>query len=125
MPDTHAHRQAKVAKPWQAKDPSVVPLASQEALRRAMAIESVPAVQFDDLLWLMAQESEGKVDARNSKSTARGLYQLLKAQYELNPNGVRSFGDAVEESQGGIRYIIGRYKTASAAKTFWLKHKWY
>lgn len=73
----------------------------------------------------MAQESSGIVNARNSDSSARGLFQLLRAQYSLNPNGEKSFGNAVEECQGGIHYIMGRYHSAGAAKAFWQKHHWY
>ena len=90
-----------------------------------MLLEHVAEDQFADLAWIMAQESGGMVDTRNPHSTARGLYQLLKAQYELNPNGERSFGNAVEECQGGIRYIAHRYKTATHAREFWEKHHWY
>lgn len=90
-----------------------------------MSVAGLPATDFNDLLWIMAQESGGKVDVRNSKSTARGLYQLLSAQYDLNPHGEKSFGNAVEECQGGINYIIGRYHTAHAARLFWEKHLWY
>ncbi|MFL9995885.1 hypothetical protein PQR34_34085 [Paraburkholderia sediminicola] len=122
----HNHRQAKAAKTdWVAIDPTAVPTTSQNALRKAMGIEGVPLTQFNDLLWLMAQESSGVVDVRNGKSSARGLYQLLRPQYELNPNGEKSFGNAVEECQGGIRYILGRYHTAASARLFWEKHHWY
>ena len=103
----------------------MVPADVQAALRSAMNLEQVDASQFADLLWIMAQESGGVVDARNSKSTARGLYQLLAAQYGLNPHGEKSFGNAVEECQGGIHYIMGRYHSASAAKAFWKSHLWY
>lgn len=90
-----------------------------------MTLEGIPATNFDDLLWIMAQESGGKVDTRNHTSSARGLFQLLRAQYDLNPRGIKSFGDAVEECQGGIRYILGRYHTVKAARTFWEEHHWY
>ncbi len=90
-----------------------------------MRLEGAPATEFNDLLWIMAQESGGVVDIRNSSSTARGLFQLLANQYSLNPRGAQSFGNAVEESQGGIHYIMGRYKTAQAARAFWQKHHWY
>jgi hypothetical protein len=53
------------------------------------------------------------------------LYQLLHAQYGLNPNGEKSFGNAVEECQGGIHYILGRYHTVSVARKFWESHHWY
>ena len=65
------------------------------------------------------------VDTRNPASSARGLYQLLRPQYSLNPHGERSFGNAVEEAQGGIRYIVGRYGTARKAKLHWLVNLWY
>ncbi|ALL69679.1 hypothetical protein K788_0006245 (plasmid) [Paraburkholderia caribensis MBA4] len=71
------------------------------------------------------EKSAGVVNARNGTSTARGLFQLLHAQYELNPHGEASFGNAVEECQGGIRYIYGRYHTASRARDFWKRHHWY
>lgn len=112
-------------KEWQPHNPDDVPPYVRNALREAMKAENVPPQQFDDLLWLIAQESTGKVNARNNKSTARGLFQLLKNQYPLNPNGERSFGNATEECQGGIRYVMQRYHSAGAARTFWLRHHWY
>lgn len=122
----HHHRPMKKSKAeWAEKNPSVVPLASQVALKAAMRIEKVSPVDYSDLLWIMAQESGGAINVRNSASTARGLFQLLKAQYPLNPHGVLSFGNAIEECQGGIHYIMGRYHSATAAKTFWLQHHWY
>ncbi|WP_175050932.1 aggregation-promoting factor C-terminal-like domain-containing protein [Paraburkholderia sediminicola] len=121
----HNHRQAKPAKTaWVAVDPTAVPTTSQNALRKAMAVEGVALTQFNDLLWLMAQESGGMVDARNEKLCARGMYQLLPPQYELNPNGEKSFGNAVEECQGGIRYILGRYHTAASARLVWEANHW-
>ncbi len=65
------------------------------------------------------------VDNRNPGSSARGLFQLLKMQYDLNPHGAQSFGNAMEECQGGIRYIMGRYKSAHRAREFWERHHWY
>ncbi|WP_239700768.1 hypothetical protein [Massilia sp. 9096] len=90
-----------------------------------MRLENVPLSQYDDLLWIIAQESSGSAGVRNHRSTARGLFQLLRAQYGLNAQGERSFGNPVEECQGGIRYVIGRYHSASAAKAFWQQHHWY
>ena len=97
----------------------------QVALREAMRLEGVSLTQYDALLWIIAQESSGVVGVRNRRSTARGLFQLLRAQYELNPNGEKSFGNPVEECQGGIRYVIGRYHSANAAKIYWQQHHWY
>ncbi|MSP53975.1 MAG: hypothetical protein EXR81_07050 [Gammaproteobacteria bacterium] len=89
--------------------------------------EGVPDSWYNDLHWIMMQESGGRVGVRcsDSNSTARGLFQLNKLNYKLNPNGEASFGNGVEECQGGIRYIKSRYHTAAAARQFWEKHKWY
>jgi SLT domain-containing protein len=107
------------------RNPSGVPDASKAALREAMRLEAIPLTQYQDLLWIMTQESSGKVGARNSHSSARGLFQLLRNNYALNPHGVDSFGNGVEECQGGIRYIVQRYRSAANARVFWQKHHWY
>lgn len=123
----HNHRQVNLAKTdWVAIDPTAVPTTSQNALREAMAIEGVALTQFKDLLWfwLMAQESGGMVDLRNGRLSACGMFQLLRPLYELNPDGENSFGNAVEECQGGIRYILGRYHTAASARPVWEAKRW-
>jgi uncharacterized protein YjiK len=122
----HPHRPTKSKKAdWQEKDPSNITPIVKNALREAMQLEQISLVEYDDFLWIIAQESGGIVGVRNGKSTARGLFQLLRAQYGLNPNGERAFGIAVEECQGGIHYVIGRYRSAAAAKRFWQQHHWY
>jgi len=118
------HRHVRHQSPTET-DPSTVPDAVKSALREAMTLENIPTSQFQDLLWIMAQESSGRVGTRNSHSTARGLFQLLRNNYNLNPHGIDSFGNAVEECQGGIRYIVGRYRSAGAARRFWQQHHWY
>lgn len=117
----HGHRKAAAKQ----NDPADVPVASKLALRAAMRLENVSAVQYEDLLWIMNQESGGRVNAKNPHSSARGLFQLLRNNYNLNPHGVDSFGNDVEECQGGIRYIIGRYRSARGARQFWAAHHWY
>jgi hypothetical protein len=107
------------------KPASILPAQSDAALQRAMTIEGVPQSWRPGLQFIMAQESAGQVDVRNPVHSARGLYQLTRANYHLNPNGERSFGNAVEEAQGGIRYIQQRYGTADNAVAFWRQHRWY
>ncbi len=82
------------------------------------AIDNGPT---NDLFWIAENESEGIVNKRsnNPRSTARGLFQLLKPNYGVNPNGEDSFGNGVEEAQGGIRYIRSRYRTTERAVAFW------
>jgi len=126
MKHAHSHRPRKPGKqPWKEKDTAQIPASVRSALREALKIEDIPDAQYNDFLWIIARESSGTVDARNSRSTARGLFQLLRAQYELNPHGEKSFGNAVEECQGGIHYVIGRYHSAARAKAFWQQHHWY
>lgn len=102
-----------------------IPMEVKNALKDAMKLENMPENQYDSLLWIMALESSGRTNIRNPISSARGLFQLTKANYHLNPNGKNSFGNALEECQGGIRYIKQRYKTADQAVIFWRENAWY
>ena len=102
-----------------------LPAAADAALTQAMALENVPASWKSGLSFIMAHESSGQVDARNPVHSARGLYQLTRANWHLNPHGAASFGNAVEEAQGGIRYIRARYGSAGNAVAFWQRHHWY
>jgi hypothetical protein len=95
------------------------------ALDRAMALENVPTSWKSGLRFIMAQESGGRVDARSPVHSAHGLFQLTAANYGYNPHGAASFGNGVEEAQGGIRYIRQRYGTADNAVQFWQSHHWY
>ncbi len=90
------------------KPATIAPGASVNALSQAMAREGVPTSWQPGLTYIMAQESGGKVDAQSPVHSARGLYQLTAANYHYNPQGTASFGNAVEEAQGGIRYIRAR-----------------
>jgi hypothetical protein len=108
-----------------AKAAATSPGGSIGALSHAMALEGVPASWQPALTFIMARESGGKVDAQSPVHSARGLYQLTAANYHYNPRGAASFGNAVEEAQGGIRYIRARYGTADKAMGFWQQHHWY
>ena len=116
----HAHHHARAQ-----KSASVITDTVQHALAQAMRLEQVPASWHAGLQFIMAQESAGKVGVRNHVDTARSLFQLTRASYGLNPNGAGSFGNAVEEAQGGIRYIRQRYGTADNAADFWRQRRWY
>jgi hypothetical protein len=104
---------------------SMIPAQSDAALSQAMTLEGVPQSWQSGLRFIMAQESGGQVGVKNPVHSARGLYQLTAANYHLNPNGARSFGNAVEEAQGGIRYIQQRYGSADKAVEFWRQRHWY
>ena len=88
------------------------------------AIDNYP---ISKLYWIANMESSGIIGVKSAdpSSTARGLFQLNKPNYGLNPHGEDSFGNGVEEAQGGIRYIRERYGNAAKAVEFWKKHCWY
>lgn len=90
-----------------------------------MTKEAVPPSWEPSLRFIMDRESSGRVGVQNKVDTARGLFQLTAASYHLNPRGAASFGNSVEEAQGGIRYIQQRYQTADNAAAFWQRHGWY
>lgn len=96
-----------------------------KALDQAMAQEHIPASWRPALTFIMSHESGGQVDAKSPIHSARGLFQLTAANYHYNPHGAGSFGNAVEEAQGGIRYIRARYGTADQAMAFWNQNHWY
>jgi SLT domain-containing protein len=110
---------------WVEKPDSALPAQSDAALTQAMSVKGIPQSWQSGLRFIMAQESGGQVNAKNPVHSARGLFQLTAANYHLNPNGARSFGNAVEEAQGGIRYIQQRYGSADNAVAFWRQHHWY
>ncbi len=97
----------------------------EAAVDEAIEAEHVSPGWRNSLLFIAAQESSGHVGARNNADSARGLFQLTRASWHLNPNGAASFGNAREEAQGGIRYIEARYTTALSAESFWRLHHWY
>jgi hypothetical protein len=121
---THGHWAAASGHFRGANAHAVAPT-GQAALQEAMSLEGVPASWGNALTFIMARESGGNVGVRNPYHSARGLFQLTAANYHYNPKGANSFGNGVEEAQGGIRYIKARYGTAENAIAFWERHSWY
>ena len=108
------------------KDPKLVPSSSVDALKIAMRLESIPAQQYDDLLWIMTQESVGIPGVENGSTTASGLFQMNEAARQaFYPRGDASVGNAIEEAQGAIRYMLSRYGSAAEARRFWDIHHWW
>jgi hypothetical protein len=105
--------------------PPIRTMAADAALTQAMLLENVSTSWNDSLRFIMGKESGGQVNIQNPSSSARGLFQLTAANYNLNPNGAASFGNGVEEAQGGIRYIKQRYGTADNAVVHWQQLHWY
>lgn len=67
------------------------------ALRHACKVLNMEN-SFEDLYWIMMKESSGRVGARNPKSTATGLFQLIEENIKKYcPRGMASIGIAFEE----------------------------
>ena len=120
----HAARSA-APQPSAPVRPRTSPEEASAALTQAMWLEDVPETWRKGLEFIMQKESRGQIDARNPIHSARGLFQLTRANYHLNPNGAASFGNGVEEAQGGIRYIQQRYGSADKAVAHWQRKGWY
>lgn len=104
---------------------ATVATAGKDALAEAMKREGVPESWQSSLRFIMSKESGGRVGVKNPTHSARGLFQLTAANYHYNPRGAASFGNGIEEAQGGIRYIVSRYGSAANAAAFWKQHQWY
>ncbi len=103
-------------------DPAKLPSSATTALRSAMISEGASMSDFDDLAWIMAQESMGVPGIRNLHNTVSGLFQLTAHSRDtFYPRGQASVGDAAEEARGGIRYIKKTYGSVKAARHFWEK----
>lgn len=109
-------------------DPAKLPSSVKDALRSAMISEGVPMSDYDDLAWILAQESNGVPGIPNTSgtSTASGLFQMTAAnRQDFYPRGEMSVGSAIEEAGGCIRYMEQTYGSATVARCFWEKHHWY
>jgi hypothetical protein len=86
------------------------------------------------LMKIIKRESGGRVEARNKRSSAFGVGQLLKSTYRgVNKQLVKQkkppirYGSLCPSCQVEATkvYIKSRYGTPSKAYQFWLKHHWY
>lgn len=66
--------------------------------------------------WIAYRESRYSYTATNGK--CYGRYQLLKAYLHGNYS-------AVNQEKTANKYVAGRYKTWTRAKSFWQHHHWY
>ena len=115
QPNANAALRQVAFRPAAPVRPRTAPEEAGSALTQAMTRENVPDSWRKGLEFIMDKESRGQIDARNPVHSARGLFQLTRVNYHLNPNGEASFGNGVEEAQGGIRYIKQRYGSADKA----------
>lgn len=81
------------------------------------------------LRWLIQKESSGKTTAKNPKSSAFGLGQLIKANRKAYAQrlGIKNPDTTDYDEQLAMMkaYIKERYGDAVRAKQFWERNQWY
>jgi hypothetical protein len=98
-----------------------------EVLKAALSYTGKPESWLPGLEWIVAHESGGKPGAKNPKSTASGLFQLIDSTWDAYrdkslPNDVFN---PMANAVAGIRYIDDRYKSADKAVDFWKANNYY
>jgi len=76
-------------------------------------------------LELVARESSFNPNAKNSKSTARGLFQFLDSTRKNYGGSKVNWDDPYQQAVAGLKYIKDRYGTPENALLHWDKNKWY
>ena len=81
--------------------------------------------QASCLKWILTKESHMNPKAKNPKSTAKGVGQLLDTTYKNI--GLKHSADPMAQVVASIAYISRHYGSGSAcaAKAFWLQHSYY
>jgi hypothetical protein len=76
------------------------------------------------LLWILKKESHLNPKAKNKKSSAKGIGQLLASTYRNI--GLKHSADPTAQVVAVIAYLSRHYSgSACSAKAFWLKHSYY
>ena len=76
------------------------------------------------LLWILKKESHLNPKAKNKKSSAKGIGQLLDSTYRNI--GLKHSADPTAQVVAVIAYLSRHYSgSACSAKAFWLKHSYY
>ena len=81
--------------------------------------------QASCLKWILNKESNLNSKAKNPKSSARGIGQLLESTYRNI--GLRHSADPIAQVVAVVAYTSRHYGSggACAAKAFWQKHSYY
>jgi hypothetical protein len=87
--------------------------------------------QWDALDWIVRKESAWNPSAKNPKSTASGLFQMIDGTWRAYrpPNGApyataRQAPPSIQ-AMAGMNYFGGRYGSPAGAKAFWQRNGWY
>lgn len=98
---------------------------ASNAVTRALKDRNLPDSWLKPTLELVARESSFRKDAKNSKSTAAGLFQFLDGTRKSYGGSKVDWDDPYQQAYAGVQYIKDRYGTPEKALAFWDKNKWY
>lgn len=93
----------------------------QKDFETATALAGVPKswATDPDVIAMVWAESRFKPDAKNSHSSAFGLFQILRGNWErLVPEAPYGTTSVVWQAVGGFRYLKAKYRTPQRAKAF-------
>jgi SLT domain-containing protein len=84
-----------------------------------------PESWIQPALELVARESSFNPNAKNSKSTAAGLFQFLDSTRKNYGGSSVNWNDPYQQALKGLKYVKDRYGDPVKALQFWDKNKWY
>jgi hypothetical protein len=94
----------------------------------AATMDPVASTGDADRDWIISKESSGNPNAKNPKSSAFGLGQLIRSNREAYAKRFGFSPDTVnpqEQLQMMDAYVKERYGSYAAARKFWEQHNWY
>lgn len=77
------------------------------------------------MLELAARESSFNSSAKNSKSSASGLFQFLDSTRTAYGGNSVDWSDPAQQALAAAKYVKDRYGDPVKALQFWDKNKWY
>lgn len=78
---------------------------------------------WNAIQWIIGRESSWNPNAKNPRSSAYGLFQMLNGTW--GGTGIAKTSNPGLQAEAGMRYIRNRYGTPQKAQAFWQSRGWY
>lgn len=95
------------------------------AVSSALNEKGLSADWQQPLMELIARESSFNSTAKNSKSSAAGLFQFLDSTRKNYGGDKVDWNDPYQQALAGIQYVVDRYSDPYKALKHWDDKKWY
>lgn len=95
------------------------------AISKAIKDLGYPQSWITPTLELVARESSFNPNAKNPKSTAKGLFQFLDGTRKNYGGDKVNWDDPYQQALQGLKYIKDRYGDPIDALEHWDQKKWY